>query len=884
MITANFQEGTAASVNIASFLQNPHGHVIAYSVIGTLPTGVTFAGTLLSYNGTSAGSNGNVQFRATSGSYSAESALTLVRVVVPASPNIAPIWQGSNPINLGSGVQGVAAVFPLAGKVSDTDGPLPLVFSRTGGVLDTAPGSVTQQASSPANLTFPASLTAVGGVATTYTVEISAEDGFGLVAKVTGLTATAASSSQINLAWIDVANEVNYEVQRSPNGSTGWATIATPTAGTVVYLDTGLTALTPYFYRVRGSNAAGQGVYSDIAMATTTSGATSSDWSTRSAGAGVVWAHRFDTESEVLAFLKIAQNAPDTYASLGSNSVCTLAHDPIVRGAQWVTDQKVSGVGALKVTNIGTLLAANTVGFPTIVAGGTSQISVVDAQDFPDPSPTKSGTQALADMVAASAYPSAAYCVDINDPIAVDAESGSKGKRERVAVIKVDKTTNTLYVRRGLSYGEMTTGGGQNPKTFTTPGRTAIGQDCDGGWCRPFSAVEAGDNGLTTDDPAAGGAVPVHNNWNAASPGTSISTWDAGYYAHTDYHALNWSALAGITPEFEGTEFWLQFRFRLSASRYDGLNDWTDVGGDATMGVGKLFFVATTGSVDLQEITATTGAARPQFTIYTNKGLSPGLFEEYISGNEFLQPGGPYQIATCNSTNRAGCWSYPTDEWVTLQFHVIPGHHFEHRIPHNTLEPSVTLTVDAGGTNDGTHITFTVDAPPEYRYGVVSRSAADYFKGYQIQALQTAGGSGNVSIESSSVSGGKLTLSCIRRATATLPAGAPTAGQTIVVVPFQTQTNTVSVDAVRHVPTFVDVKVKRAIDPTWVTLNNSSVGHHLIFGDGQGNPANHPYAYNAFQPTGYQNVQDNAVPPAKTYSYWFDEVIFSRAVIPAPIE
>ncbi len=87
----------------------------------------------------------------------------------------------------------------------------------------------------------------------------------------TGLTATAISSSQINLSWTDNAtNETSYKVERSPDGSTGWTEIAgSLPAGTTSYSNTGLTANTTYYYRVRANNTGGNSGYSNVANATT---------------------------------------------------------------------------------------------------------------------------------------------------------------------------------------------------------------------------------------------------------------------------------------------------------------------------------------------------------------------------------------------------------------------------------------------------------------------------------------------------------------------------------------------------------------------------------------------------------------------------------------
>src|SRR5262249_49607176 len=65
------------------------------------------------------------------------------------------------------------------------------------------------------------------------------------------LSATAVSSTQINLTWLDKAiNETSYSVERSLNGST-WSVIATLPSNSTSYADTGLNGGSEYYYRVR---------------------------------------------------------------------------------------------------------------------------------------------------------------------------------------------------------------------------------------------------------------------------------------------------------------------------------------------------------------------------------------------------------------------------------------------------------------------------------------------------------------------------------------------------------------------------------------------------------------------------------------------------------
>jgi hypothetical protein len=84
-----------------------------------------------------------------------------------------------------------------------------------------------------------------------------------------GLTATAASGAQINLAWTDDStNEINFLIERSPDNVT-FTLIAAVTAGTTNLTDTGLLPGSTYYYRVRAGNTGGNSSYSNVASATT---------------------------------------------------------------------------------------------------------------------------------------------------------------------------------------------------------------------------------------------------------------------------------------------------------------------------------------------------------------------------------------------------------------------------------------------------------------------------------------------------------------------------------------------------------------------------------------------------------------------------------------
>lgn len=86
----------------------------------------------------------------------------------------------------------------------------------------------------------------------------------------TNLSATAASSSQINLSWTDnSSNESGFYIERGTASAGPFSQIASVGANVNTYSNTGLTASTSYWYKVRAYNANGNSGYSNMATATT---------------------------------------------------------------------------------------------------------------------------------------------------------------------------------------------------------------------------------------------------------------------------------------------------------------------------------------------------------------------------------------------------------------------------------------------------------------------------------------------------------------------------------------------------------------------------------------------------------------------------------------
>ncbi len=113
---------------------------------------------------------------------------------------------------------------------------------------------------------------AVNGAGTSYSAVVSATTNPSptVPAQPTSLVAQGLSSSSIGLTWLDNASdEISYRVERSANGTSGWATRATLGINANAYTDTGLTASTTWYYRVIAVNPVGDSLPSSVASATT---------------------------------------------------------------------------------------------------------------------------------------------------------------------------------------------------------------------------------------------------------------------------------------------------------------------------------------------------------------------------------------------------------------------------------------------------------------------------------------------------------------------------------------------------------------------------------------------------------------------------------------
>jgi hypothetical protein len=143
----------------------------------------------------------------------------------------------------------------------------------------------------------------------------------------TGLSATSASDSAIDLTWADQSsNERTFGIERKTGASGTYAPIATVIANTTTYGDSGLSEGTTYYYRVKATNIGGDSAFSNESSALTYLAAPAGLSATASSSSQVDlgWTNQSVTDTRILIERKTG--ASGTYTQIDNVSASSTAY------------------------------------------------------------------------------------------------------------------------------------------------------------------------------------------------------------------------------------------------------------------------------------------------------------------------------------------------------------------------------------------------------------------------------------------------------------------------------------------------------------------------------------------------------------------------------
>jgi len=166
---------------------------------------------------------------------------------------------------------------------------------------------------------------ATNGIGDSAYTNVASATTFTPPAPPSNLTASAVSSSQINLAWTDGStDELGFKIERCTGAScSNFTQVVTVSANVVTYSNTGLSPSTSYSYRVRAYNGVGDSAYTNVASATTLA-PSDTGWLSPSANAATSGGDGNGFEvTPANAYADDGVFAVDNNSGTGTNTSCT---------------------------------------------------------------------------------------------------------------------------------------------------------------------------------------------------------------------------------------------------------------------------------------------------------------------------------------------------------------------------------------------------------------------------------------------------------------------------------------------------------------------------------------------------------------------------------
>ncbi|HSN90498.1 MAG TPA: CxxxxCH/CxxCH domain-containing protein [Anaeromyxobacteraceae bacterium] len=295
-------------------------------------------------------------------------------------------------------------------------------------------------------------------------------------------------STALRVSWTSATDASTYKVERAPDASGApgaWAQIASAVA-TTWYDDSGLSPSTRYWYRVRATNAAGDGLYSAASSVVTAPPA---------------------------AELVVTGTAQPAAGNVAAGSVKT-----------YVGELDVSAVNANA-----TITAIRVGNLGTAVAGADVQSLQLWADS------DANGTLGAADALLATSSWSSALSRYVFSGLSTTVTSGAPAKRLFVTLNAALGATPTRTFRMSVSASDVTVGAPATVQPFTVSGNTftlvagTSEGDPTGGSLRPMVlVVNPGENVAVTSDASLGFRVQVRVYSPSALSSTPELSTDGG--------------------------------------------------------------------------------------------------------------------------------------------------------------------------------------------------------------------------------------------------------------------------------------------------------------------------------------------------------------------
>src|SRR6058998_2540166 len=482
--------------------------------------------------------------------------------LVPPPTNLTATAVSSSEIHLSwTAPTGVGLVVTGYEIERSTDGgstwpPTPLVantgstattYSDTGGLTHTTTYTYRVHTVTAIGTSFPSDTAS----ATTFAVAPSSP---------TGLVATAASSSQINLSWTAPADNggsaiTGYKIEKSTDGGSTWSTLVNTCGTSTRCSDTGLPHTTTFTYRVSAINSVGTGPPSTTASATTLAVAPSPPTglaasASSSSQISLSWTAPMDNGGSAITGYKIERSTDGgtTWSTLVANTgnTATTYSDTGLTHTTTYT-YRVSAINSIGTSSASSVASATTpIAAPSLPTGVTATAASSSQVGLTWTAPADNGGSAIT-----------GYKI----------ERSTDGGSTWTTLVANTGSTATTYSDTGLAHGTTYTYrvsainsiGTSSSSSITSATTLAVVPSSPTGLAA--ASVSSSQNGLTWTAPADNGGSAITGykierstdggtTWSAlvANTGSTATTYSDTGLTHTTTYTYRISALNSVGP------------------------------------------------------------------------------------------------------------------------------------------------------------------------------------------------------------------------------------------------------------------------------------------------------------------------------------------------